>query len=70
MAARVSFLLFLMFIIIQILNRVVSPVRSCGLFNPVSKEPSTHVWETTAAYSTQYASNCVDPVELLLKIRP
>ena len=56
--------------IIKILNQIVSLVRSCGFLNSVPEEPSTPVWETTTAYSTQYASGCVDPVELLLKIRP
>ena len=55
--------------IIKILNQIVSLVRSCGFLNSVPEEPSTPVWETTTAYSTQYASGCVDPVELLLKIR-
>jgi len=56
--------------IIKILNQIVSLVRSCGFLNSVPEEPSTPVWETTRGYSTQYASGCVDPVELLLKIRP
>jgi len=52
--------------IIQILSHGVP----CGFFNSVPVEPSTPVWETTTAYSTQNASRCVDPVGLLLKIRP